>query len=284
MKLSKIPLITILILGILLLGLYVYARYIEPHRLMVNRVSLESSRIDGPLKIVFFGDTHMGKFNNTDQLSRIVDQINAQNPDLVIFTGDLVSASKNLSVDPDAIARVLQNIQAPYGKFCVIGNHEYATKKQYSYTDLMNSAGFEVLVNGWVDIPEINVRLLGLDDAYSGKPDKNLGDQARDDAYNILITHEPDIIDSMNIDPVQLILAGHTHGGQISVPLLTEKILPPGGKKIRQGTFFSGQRRTDNPVCHQRHRHVDTAFPVSECPGNCVHRDQLNRDRSFASL
>ncbi|MBC3802923.1 metallophosphoesterase [Acetobacterium fimetarium] len=240
MKLSKIFLITIFILGVLPLGLYVYARYLEPHRLIVNRVSLESSRIDGPLKIVFFGDTHMGKFNNTDQLSRIADKINAQNPDLVIFTGDLVSANKNLSVDTDAIAQVLQTIQAPYGKFCVIGNHEYATARQYSYRDLMHSAGFEVLVNDWLDIPEINVRLLGLDDAYAGKPDKILADDALDDAYNILITHEPDIIDSMDIDPVQLILAGHTHGGQISIPLLTERILPAGGKKYVKGLFAVG--------------------------------------------
>ena len=240
MKLSKFFLITIAILTILLLGVYIYARYIEPNLLMVNRVNLESSRMDGHLKIVFFGDTHMGEFNNIDQLERIVNEINAQNPDLVIFTGDLISASKNLNVDTDAISQTLKKIQAPYGKYCVMGNHEYATLKQYSYKDLMNSANFEVLVNDWLDIPEINIRLLGLDDAYSGKPDKNLSDAALDSAYNIMITHEPDIIDQMDIDGIQLILAGHTHGGQISVPFLTEKFLPPGGKKYVKGLFEVG--------------------------------------------
>jgi len=240
MKLLKFFLITTAILTILLLGVYIYARYIEPHLLMVNRVNLESSRMDGHLKVVFFGDTHMGEFNNIDQLERIVNEINTQNPDLVIFTGDLISASKKLNVDTDAISQTLKKIQAPYGKYCVMGNHEYATLKQYSYKDLMNSANFEVLVNDWLDIPEINIRLLGLDDAYSGKPDKNLSNAALDSSYNIMMTHEPDIIDQMDIDGIQLILAGHTHGGQISVPFLTEKFLPPGGKKYVKGIFAVG--------------------------------------------
>lgn len=240
MKFLKFFLITAAISTILFLGVYVYARYIEPNLLMVNQVNLESSKIDGHLKIVFFGDTHMGEFNNIDQLKRIVEEINAQNPDLVIFTGDLISASKKLSVDPDAISQVLKNIQAPYGKYSVMGNHEYATVHQYSYDDLMNAAGFEVLVNDWLDIRKINVRLLGLDDAYSGKPDKDLGDAALNGAYNIMMTHEPDIIDEMKIDDVQLILAGHTHGGQISIPFLTENFLPTGGKKYVKGLFAVG--------------------------------------------
>ncbi|WP_373483193.1 metallophosphoesterase [Acetobacterium sp.] len=240
MKFGKFLLLTTITLTAILVGCYPYARYVEPNLLMVNREKLESSRIEAPLKIVFFGDTHLGEFSDNGQLDRIITKINAENADLVIFTGDLIGSSRNFTVNPEAIAQNLAKIQATYGKVAVMGNHEYALLDHYNYEDLMNAAGFEVLVNDWLDISKLNVRLLGLDDVYRGNPDINLTDEALDGAYNILLTHEPDIVDEMNSDAVQLVLAGHTHGGQISLPYLTEKILPANGKKYVKGLFVIG--------------------------------------------
>lgn len=240
MKFGKFLLITTITLTAILVGCYPYARYIEPNLLMVNREKLESSRLEAPLKIVFFGDTHLGEFNDNDQLDQIVTKINAENADLVIFTGDLIDASGDFTVSPDQIIQSLAKIQATYGKVAVIGNHEYALSDQYNYQDLMNAADFEVLVNDWLDISKRNVRLLGLDDVYRGSPDLSLTDLALEDGYNILLTHEPDIVDEINSDAMQLVLAGHTHGGQISLPYLTEKILPANGKKYVKGLFAIG--------------------------------------------
>ena len=240
MKSGKFLLLTTFTLATILVGSYLYARYIEPNLLMVNREKLESSYLQSPLKIVFFGDTHLGEFNDNDQLDRIVAKINAENPDLVIFTGDLIGSSGDFTADPEAIAQSLGQIQATYAKVAVIGNHEYALLDQYNYEDLMEAGGFTVLVDDWLDITELNVRLLGLDDVYRGNPDTTLTDEALDGSYNILITHEPDIVDKMASDQVQLVLAGHTHGGQISLPYLTEKILPANGKKYVKGLFSIG--------------------------------------------
>ena len=240
MKSGKFLLLTTFTLATILVGSYLYARYIEPNLLMVNREKLESSYLQSPLKIVFFGDTHLGEFNDNDQLDRIVAKINAENPDLVIFTGDLIGSSGDFTADPEAIAQSLGQIQANYAKVAVIGNHEYALLDQYNYEDLMAAGGFTVLVDDWLDITELNVRLLGLDDVYRGNPDTTLADEALDGTYNILITHEPDIVDKMASDQVQLVLAGHTHGGQISLPYLTEKILPANGKKYVKGLFSIG--------------------------------------------
>ena len=240
MKSGKFLLLTTFTLATILVGSYLYARYIEPNLLMVNREKLESSYLQSPLKIVFFGDTHLGEFNDNDQLDRIVAKINAENPDLVIFTGDLIGSSGDFTVNPEAIAQSLGQIQATYAKVAVIGNHEYALLDQYNYEDLMAAGGFTVLVDDWLDITELNVRLLGLDDVYRGNPDTTLADEALDGTYNILITHEPDIVDKMASDQVQLVLAGHTHGGQISLPYLTEKILPANGKKYVKGLFSIG--------------------------------------------
>ena len=240
MKSGKFLLLTTFTLATILVGSYLYARYIEPNLLIVNREKLESSYLQSPLKIVFFGDTHLGEFNDNDQLDRIVAKINAENPDLVIFTGDLIGSSGDFTADPEAIAQSLGQIQANYAKVAVIGNHEYALLDQYNYEDLMEAGGFTVLVDDWLDITELNVRLLGLDDVYRGNPDTTLTDEALDGSYNILITHEPDIVDKMASDQVQLVLAGHTHGGQISLPYLTEKILPANGKKYVKGLFSIG--------------------------------------------
>lgn len=240
MKLGKFLLLTTFTLATILVGSYLYARYIEPNLLMVNREKLESSNLQTPLKIVFFGDTHLGEFNDNDQLDRIVTKINAEKPDLVIFTGDLIGSTGDFTVNPEAIAQSLAKIQTTYGKVAVMGNHEYALLDEYNYTDLMNAGGFTVLVDDWLDISELNVRLLGLDDVYRGNPDANLTDEAFDGSYNILITHEPDIVDKMASDQVQLVLAGHTHGGQISLPYLTEKILPTNGKKYVKGLYTIG--------------------------------------------
>ena len=240
MKSGKFLLLTTFTLATILVGSYLYARYIEPNLLIVNQEKLESSYLQAPLKIVFFGDTHLGEFNDNDQLDRIVAKINAENPDLVIFTGDLIGSSGDFTADPEAIAQSLGQIQANYAKVAVIGNHEYALLDQYNYEDLMAAGGFTVLVDDWLDITELNVRLLGLDDVYRGNPDTTLADEALDGTYNILITHEPDIVDKMASDQVQLVLAGHTHGGQISLPYLTEKILPANGKKYVKGLFSIG--------------------------------------------
>jgi hypothetical protein len=233
MKFGKFLLITTITLASLLVGCYPYARYIEPNLLMVNREKLVSSKLEAPLKIVFFGDTHLGEFNDNGQLEQIVTKINAENADLVVFTGDLIGSSGDFTVNPDTIAQSLAEIHATYGKVAVIGNHEYALLDQYNYSDLMNAAGFEVLINDWLDISELN-------------PDLNLTDAARDGAYNILLTHEPDIVDDMNSDAVQLVLAGHTHGGQISLPYLTEKILPANGKKYVKGLYAIGSQGQTN--------------------------------------
>ncbi len=240
MKTAKLLLLTTLTITTVFLGLYVYARYIEPNRLMVNRISLKNSKVEAPLKIVFFGDAHMGKFNHIEQLDQIVQKINSENPDLVIFTGDLIDSEAGNSVNPEMISWKLSKIQATYGKFGVMGNHEYALLDEFDYQELMNAGGFQVLTNDWLDIPELNLRLLGLDDAYRGSPDLNLSDDARTDTYNILLTHEPDIIDKMDLANIQLVLAGHTHGGQITIPFLTEKILPLNGRKYVKGLFKIG--------------------------------------------
>ena len=240
MKITKIISVTFAILFILLLSLYLYSRYIEPNQLIVNAVELESDLIDEPIKIVFFSDTHLGEYSHPDHLNRIVDSINKEDADLVFFLGDLIDYTPNLELNTSSISENLKNIQAAYGKYGVVGNHELALENEYNYEEVMNQGNFKVLVNDYLDIPELNIRLFGLDDDYLGDPDTSLSDKTRRDAYNLFMTHEPDIVDEMDLESIQLILAGHTHGGQVSIPFLTDKIRPMGGKNYLKGLYSLG--------------------------------------------
>lgn len=243
MKILKFFLITIAILVILLLSIYIYSRYIEPNQLIVKRVELESALIDKPIKIIFFTDTHIGEFTNPNQLNRIVDKINIEKADLVLFMGDLINYAPSLQVNIEAVSESLKNIQSNHGKYAVVGNHELALWDQYDYLDVMNQGDFQVLINDWLDIPDINLRLLGLDDDYLGKPDTELADSAREGSYNLLMTHEPDVIDEMDLNNIQLALAGHTHGGQVSIPFLTGLIRPTGGQNYLKGLYSVGSNK-----------------------------------------
>lgn len=243
MKTAKIFLISLVILFILPLSIFFYSRYIEPNLLVVNRLELASESIDESIKIIFFSDTHLGDFSLPNQLKRIVAKINAEDPDLVLFMGDLINYSPNLAIDTSSISKALKNIESRYGKYAVVGNHELALADQYDYTALMNQGGFNVLINDFLDIPDLNVRLLGLDDDYLGEPDHHLPDSANRESYNLLMTHEPDIVDELNLDQIQLVLAGHTHGGQISIPFLKNQVLPSGGKNYLKGLYPLGNKK-----------------------------------------
>ncbi len=246
MKIIKIFLYTFAILLILLFSIFIYSRYLEPSLLMVKRLELESEFVDETIKIVFFSDTHLGEFSPPNQLNKLVNKINAENPDLVLFMGDLINYSPNLEINTSLISETLKSIQSSYGKYAVVGNHELALENQYNYSDLMSQGDFNVLINDFLDFPDLNLRLLGLDDDYLGKPDINLSNSATKESYNLLMTHEPDIVDEMNLDDIQLVLAGHTHGGQISIPFLTDRILPMGGQNYLKGLYSVGPNQQTN--------------------------------------
>ncbi|MGL4606372.1 MAG: metallophosphoesterase [Eubacteriaceae bacterium] len=240
MKLLKVlfGFLSFILLGIL--ALYIYPRYIEPSLLTVTKFEQKSVSVSEPIKVVFFGDTHFGELYSVDNINKIVRKINKEKPDIVIFTGDLIGGSGSFEDDPAVISEGLDKIEAKFGKFAVYGNHEYAVEAKYGvdYLKVMEEAGFEVLVNDWIDIPDVNVRLMGLDDFIKSFPDKELSAMAKPGAYNILMTHEPDIVDEMDLEKIQLVVAGHTHGGQISIPFVTEQILPLGGEKYVKGNYF----------------------------------------------
>ncbi len=188
------------------------------------------------MKIVFFSDTHFGMYSESN-LDKIVDKINSFNADLVIFGGDLMDSYRQFPPNTSYIQKKLKQINANVGKYSVYGNHDYGGGAEKAFKSIMQNSDFNILENKIEVLDKLNIRLIGLDDYLLGNPDKNILEQIDKNFYNILISHAPDIIDTLNIDNVNLILSGHTHGGQVSVPILTKKFLPPGGQKYIKGLF-----------------------------------------------
>lgn len=216
-----------------------YARFVEPNLLRTNHETISTDGKTGPLTVVFFTDTHFGSQYSPQNLTRIVEKINAADPDLVFFGGDFFDTYWQDAelLDLSMISEELSKIQADLGKYAVWGNHDRGGGASQIYEQTLEAGGFTVLNNQWVSIPEENLTIAGVDDALLGTPSLNL-EGAPEDGFTILLSHEPDLITELSMESVDWVLSGHSHGGQVRLPFLTEKILPPGSQQFFKGWYI----------------------------------------------
>lgn len=206
-------------------------------RLSFNRFPASFSDI----RIVQFSDTHIGKFFSIERLARVVELLQQQNPDVVCFTGDLFDSEYGKV--SDEVIPVLSRLQAGLGKFAVLGNHDMRLSSE-RVRDVLERSGFTVLVNENRSIERGNgrIRVAGLDEIFYGKPNLKLALKgAGQDEFVLLLAHEPDFADTSLKYPIDLQLSGHSHGGQIRIPLYGSLFTPDYGKKYSIGLYsFKG--------------------------------------------
>ncbi|GIN83895.1 putative metallophosphoesterase YkuE [Heyndrickxia sporothermodurans] len=225
-------------------GGYVYSRYIEPKRLEINTINIHNEKIPtsfNDFKIIQFSDTHIGFQYTVEQLKKHVQLINSLMPDMIFFTGDLLD-KPNQYTDFKKIPPVLNQLNAPFGKFAVYGNHDHGGNGTDLYSNVMKNSGFTVLRNQMVPIHHSNGALFyltGIDDVQLGKPDfpKTYRDVPKA-AFNILLSHAPDIADTASLYGADLQLSGHSHGGQVQIPFYGALITPPYGEKYPEGKYL----------------------------------------------
>lgn len=215
--------------------LFIWAFFIEPNLIVIRQYGVKS--LDGK-KIVFASDFHVSK-HDKKRLERIVDIINKQNPDLVLFGGDFVKGHNGENTMPiDEQVKIFKRIKAPI--VSIVGNHDGWYNKEKIIRTLKNN-GITVLVNENVRIGDITI--AGVDDVQTGSPDstKALRGCA---GKTILMTHNPDIYP--NVDKkVDLILAGHVHGGQVRMPFVGALTAPSKyGTKFAQKHVFNETQNT----------------------------------------
>lgn len=235
-KLLKI-LFKLLIIIILTL---LYARYIGTAGLITKEYSLYHKNLpnnfDG-LKIVHFSDLHYKRAISNKKVTKIIEEINLINPDIVIFTGDLIDQDINLSdKDWEFLTKSLNNITAKYGKYSILGNHDIIETKKIK--ELYKNSNFKLLENTYdIIYNQVNEKIFigGLGNVSNNQD--NIEEtleilKTEDIKYQIVLTHEPDISNEItSVSDVSLILAGHSHNGQIKLPIIGALYTPPYSEK-----------------------------------------------------
>lgn len=222
----------LLIILILIVLAIMYARFIEPNILLVNEKKIETEKIsknNHGLKIVHFSDLHYGSTINKNNLDKLITKINLLKPDIVLFTGDLVEEEVTLNSDEKKyLIESLKNINATLGKYAVVGNHDFYNK--YA-SNILNNSSFRILNNEYELIynkDNTPIVLYGVDDTIYGEPNIDFSEDL-DNYYKILLVHEPDYIKEVT-KHFDMVLAGHSHNGQVKIPGIKPFWLPVGSR------------------------------------------------------
>jgi predicted MPP superfamily phosphohydrolase len=183
---------------------------------VVERVSLKIKNLKKDTSIVQISDVHIGGLIEKEFITNMVNKINSLNPDTVVITGDLVDTDIDNVKD---VVDILTNIKSKNGVYFILGNHEYF-HDAYKISNYLKSIGIKVLINQ-NEIVDGNFNIIGLADIMGDRVDylkPSLSEAIKDidkDLPNILLVHQPKFAKDNDISGMDLILSGHTHGGQI---------------------------------------------------------------------
>lgn len=212
---------------IFLLSLFLtYARFIEPHLVHVRQHQYRLNP-DQPftksVKVALIADLHVGLYSGHErQLRIIVEKLNQAQPDIVVVAGDWTYEPEHKLAEE---LQVLRRIQAPV--YSVPGNHD----EQYPGPPIQELLKHALDVNEVIDIEGQIVefdefRLIGIGDLWAGKTDMRFMPELPQDKPWLILSHNPDTVDMVPELPLRpLMLSGHTHGGQVELPWLTNYIM-----------------------------------------------------------
>ena len=214
----------------------------EPYMLTIEHERIELNRLPQSFesfRIVQLSDIHHGPFSDRSQIERAVDTANRLQPDIIALTGDYISKERHYAAP---CAEMLGRLRARFGVFAVLGNHDHWVDAAL-ITDLFRAEGITMLVNQGMRF-ELNGSafwLAGVDDTMVGLEDISLAlAGSREDEMKLLLAHNPIVLRRAARADVDLVLSGHTHGGQVA---LRSEPSVSGGPRRR---FLKGLGRLGN--------------------------------------
>lgn len=205
----------------------------------VNRYARPLAGLERPVRVAHLSDLHIGYYVDAKIIAHWVEATMAQKPDLVVISGDLTDTHRAEWIRP-AVAE-LAGLEAPLGAWAVWGNHDYRLRR-YKSRDLsdlrgwLEQAGVRVLNNAGVQLRD-DLYLAGVDDLWHGQPDVEQALKDHREGAVLLVCHNPDYFFEVPAK-VGLTLVGHTHGGQIILPILGPVSTSSRyGKRFAEGWF-----------------------------------------------
>jgi uncharacterized protein len=241
-------------------GLALYSGEIERHWIEVTEHEVHlrglSAAFDG-MRIAQLSDIHLDNLTEPFFLRHVVERINRIKPDAVFLTGDFVTARFHAKAASTKFARdaawqcagILRGLESK-ALYAVLGNHDIGVGAE-EVSAALEANGITVLGNAYLPIERNGARIwiAGVDDPLNGHPipDLAIPESIRNQTNEpvVLLCHCPDYADRLLAQPagqaVDMMLSGHTHGGQIRLPLMRAMVLPPLGRKYVEGWFQLGR-------------------------------------------
>jgi hypothetical protein len=216
----------------------IYAR-LEARWLGVHRVTISVPNLPAAFKgktIALMADFHHGPYVPLSYIRHSVDMANALNPDLIALGGDY--PHRGIAYIAPCVEE-LARLRAPLGVYSVLGNHDHYDGGQPYVSAALRAARIPELTNRglWIESGGDRLWLCGVDDFWRGVQDlpAALASTTTGDAV-ILLSHNPDFVEYIHDPRVGLVLSGHTHGGQVDLPIIGPPIVPSiYGQKYAQG-------------------------------------------------
>ena len=231
-------------------------------KLEVNRLELRLPAwpdTAGSLRVVVASDFHAGVPEvGLEELDAIVDLIHAQEPELILLAGDYIDRQAALSenLPHHEIALRLGRLRAPLGVHAVLGNHDWRHDGEKMAKSLAG-AGVRVLENEAVPVDDGRFWIAGLADATKREPDlAGTLRQIPAGAPTIVLSHNPDVFPHVPAT-VALTVAGHTHGAQVDIPVIRDKVTPSD-----YGARYTGGHIEENG----KHLYVSSGIGTSTLP------------------
>ncbi len=229
-KKSKIKKIIIIFLIFMTLS-FIYVRFIATSGFIVKEYGVYSEKLPenfNGFKIAHLSDIHFGTVGKK-KLDKIVEEVNKMKPDIIVFTGDLYDEYTNLTDEmKQNIIDSLTKLESKLGNYAVSGNHDYSHE---GYKELIEACNFTYLENESKFIyynGSDPIEIVGYASLMENKADYSA---ELSQYYKIGLIHEGDAFDNLLDKDFNLVLAGHSHGGQVRLPFIGAFILPPYGKK-----------------------------------------------------
>jgi len=226
-------------------GSVVDAWLVEPRWIKVTRPVIPVNSLppawDG-VRIAHLADIHTGRLVGLDYVGEVVRATLAQSPDIIVLTGDFVTGAAAIT---PGLAQVLGKLRAPEGRFAVLGNHDHWADAT-GVVSLLETSGVTLLTNRNVVLERNGEKLClaGVDDLWEGKQLLDVALAGVDeDVPRLLLCHNPDYAEKMPLDPrVDVMLCGHTHGGQFKIPFGPRPVVP-----VKHARYAAGLNR--GPCC-----------------------------------
>ena len=254
-RLKIIVIVFVGIISIMVLFL-LYARYIATSGIYVKEYKITNELIPSSMhgtKIVHISDIHYGRITFEKQMKNLVNKINLIKPDIVILSGDLIDKDTKLTKEKvDILTEALKKIEVTVGKYAIKGNHDYTFSEWDSIITNSNFINlndtFDTVYKGSNDYILLSGMSTNLNGQLSVQEKLSSTQQYLESVleenqpnYKILVLHEPDFIDSLDLQMWDLILAGHSHNGQVRFPFIGAIFLPVGSKKYHKPYYKINQ-------------------------------------------